>query len=110
MSGARLCRWADLPDPGSLAFDLADGGRSRSCVLVRRGKQVWAYVNRCPHTGAPLDWRPGQVLNPEGSHIQCALHLAQFRMEDGLCVHGPCLGLSLETVAVRREEEWVILA
>lgn len=110
MNKVRLCRWADLPDPGSRAFDLADGAKLRSCVLVRRGEQVWAYENRCPHTGAPLDWRPGQVLNPEGSHIQCALHLAQFQMEDGLCIHGPCLGQSLGAVAVRREGEWIILA
>lgn len=109
MSGVRLCRWTDLPDPGSRAFDLIDGDKHWACVLVRRGEQVWAYENRCPHTGAPLDWRPGQVLNPEGTLIQCALHLAQFRMEDGLCVHGPCVGQALAAVAVRRQGDWVVM-
>ena len=105
----RLCRLSDLPDPGSRGFELGQGEQRRSCVLVRRGEEVWAYENRCPHTGAPLDWRPGQVLSPEGTHIQCALHLAQFRMDDGLCVYGPCVGQFLRAVAVRREGVWVVL-
>ncbi|HXF08194.1 MAG TPA: Rieske (2Fe-2S) protein [Candidatus Acidoferrales bacterium] len=106
----RICRLSDLPDPGSRGFELGKGEERRSCVLIRRGNAVWAYENRCPHTGAPLDWRPGQVLSPEGTHIQCALHLAQFRMEDGLCIHGPCVGQSLRAVEVRCEGAWVVLA
>lgn len=106
----RICRLSDLPDPGSWGFELGKGEERRSCVLVRRGNAVWAYENRCPHTGAPLDWRPGQVLSPEGTHIQCALHLAQFRMEDGLCIHGPCVGQFLRAVEVRCEGTWVVLA
>lgn len=105
----RLCRWMDLPDPGSLGFERGKSGTRRSCVLIRRGNQVWAYENRCPHTGAPLDWRPGQVLDPEGAYIQCALHLALFRMDNGLCIHGPCLGQSLQPVAVEHRGEWVVL-
>lgn len=106
---ARICHWSELADPGSRAFERIDGRGQRACVLIRRGEQVWAYENRCPHTGASLDWRPGQVLNPEGTHIQCALHLAQFRMEDGLCVHGPCVGQALAPVAVRRQGDWVVM-
>lgn len=106
----RICRLSDLPDPGSLGFESGRGEEGRSCLLIRRGDAVWAYENRCPHTGAPLDWRPGQVLSPEGTHIQCALHLAQFRMEDGQCVHGPCVGQFLRAVSVRREGAWVVLA
>lgn len=106
----RICRLSDLPDPGSRGFELGQDAEPRSCVLVRRGNAVWAYENRCPHTGAPLDWRPGQVLNPEGTHIQCALHLAQFRMDDGLCLHGPCVGQFLRPVAVRLEGAWIVLA
>ncbi len=106
---ARICHWSELADPGSRAFERIDGRGQRACVLIRRGEQVWAYENRCPHTGASLDWRPGQVLNPEGTHIQCALHLAQFRMEDGLCVQGPCVGQALAAVAVRRQGDWVVM-
>lgn len=105
----RVCRWDELPDPGSRGFEHERNGQRRSCVVVRRGAQVWAYENCCPHTGAPLDWRPGQVLNPEGTHIQCALHLAQFQMDDGLCIHGPCLGQSLQAVPVERRGAWVVL-
>jgi nitrite reductase/ring-hydroxylating ferredoxin subunit len=106
---APICHWSELANPGSRAFERADGGGHRACVLIRRGEQVWAYENRCPHTGAPLDWRPGQVLNPEGTLIQCALHLAQFRMEDGLCIQGPCVGQALSAVAVHREGDWVVV-
>jgi nitrite reductase/ring-hydroxylating ferredoxin subunit len=68
--------------------------------LVADGGAVRAYVNSCPHTGAPLNWLPNQFLSLDGRHIQCANHLALFRIDDGRCVHGPCMGQGLTSVAV----------
>ncbi len=94
---ARLCALADIPDGGSAGIE-ADG-LGRSYLALRRGASVFVYVNRCPHIGAPLDFRPGQFLNLEKTHILCSLHWALFNIEDGLCVAGPCAGDRLQAVA-----------
>ena len=69
-------------------------------MAIRRGETVEAYVNSCPHTGAPLDWREGRFLNADGTHILCANHGALFRIDDGVCVSGPCAGRVLQKIAV----------
>ena len=59
-----------------------------------------AFVNRCPHAGSPLDWMPGQFLNLDRTHLQCATHDALFTLDGGECVAGPCAGDALEPVPV----------
>ncbi len=76
--------------------------------LVRSGDRVRAYHNCCPHTGAPLEWRPHQFLDFEGRFIQCALHGALFTPEDGRCVRGPCAGDALTAEPVHVLDGWVV--
>jgi len=92
--GLRLCRLDEIADPGSEGFDL-DGG---SIFVVRRGTEVAAYVNSCPHTRGPLDWVEGQFLDLTREHIVCATHGALFRIGDGHCIAGPCAGDCLTPV------------
>ena len=80
---------------GMLSHD-APGGERVAVLAVRRGAQVFAYVNSCPHTGAPLDFQPGRFLSLDKTLIQCSTHGALFRIEDGFCLAGPCAGKSLE--------------
>jgi nitrite reductase/ring-hydroxylating ferredoxin subunit len=104
-----LCRLDDLEDPASRGFPAGAGEGARGFFLVRRGDAVFAYRNRCPHTGAPLEWLPDRFLDPEGAFIQCALHGALFRIEDGRCLRGPCAGDSLEPLAVAVRDGRVFL-
>lgn len=60
-----------------------------------------AYANCCPHRGVELNWNPGQFLNAEGTFIQCATHGALFKVSDGRCIAGPCLGEFLEPIEAR---------
>lgn len=92
-----LCALSDIADPGGKGFVLADG---RRIFVIRRGASVYGYVNSCPHQGVPLDWRPDVFLSVDRSVIQCATHGAQFRIEDGECLAGPCLGSALRAVPV----------
>lgn len=104
----RLCRLDDLADPGSRSFSLQMlSDRIEDIFLVRRGTDVFAYRNHCPHTGSPLDWQPHQFLNLDRSLIQCATHSALFRINDGYCVKGPCVGQALTSLEVNLVEGWV---
>lgn len=98
--GVYLCRLADLPIGGSRGFSLSSGDRLADIFVVRTPAGVFAYHNSCPHTGGPLDWLPDRFLNLDGDLIQCSTHDALFRIEDGLCIGGPCLGRSLEPLPV----------
>ena len=104
---AALCALADLPDPGGRGFRLP--GRAPFFV-IRRGGRVFGYVNACPHRGTPLDWKPDTFLTPDGTLIQCSTHGARFRIDDGGCVAGPCMGQALATVRVEVEDGMLLLA
>ena len=96
--GAPLCQLDQLDDPGSAAFTASVDGREVAVMVIRRGQAAWVYINSCPHIGSPLDFTPGTFLNLEKSYIQCATHGALFQIEDGLCIHGPCVEAHLEAV------------
>lgn len=98
-----MCRDDDLLEGMCLAFTVQVAGVPREIFLVRKDRKVAAYHNSCPHTGGPLDWVPGQFLNIEGNLIQCATHDALFRIADGLCIAGPCLGDHLSPVSLSIE-------
>jgi nitrite reductase/ring-hydroxylating ferredoxin subunit len=104
------CRLEDVPDGGAkgLVVPDPDGGALRVIVL-RRGDQVIAYRNRCPHRGTPLDLRPDDFLDRDGRYIVCATHGATFRREDGYCIAGPCAGDALTPVSVRVENGVVLV-
>ena len=92
-----LCALDEITDPGTRGFVLnGDSPQPLSLFVVRKDEVLAAYLNRCPHTGAPLEWLPDQFLDLENSFIQCAMHGALFRPEDGYCVRGPCVGASLD--------------
>ena len=98
-----LCRLRDLPDPGSRGLTLATYLGPLEIFLIRKGSEVYGYVNHCPHTGVNLEWMPDQFLDPTGGFIQCATHGALFRIEDGLCLRGPCMGERLRSAELHME-------
>lgn len=104
-----LCKLSDLPDGGSLGALPNNRGRDR-IVLVRQGSKVFGYINNCPHYDrAPLGWKKDSFLSGDGGHIMCAAHGALFRITDGLCEIGPCLGQSLVPVELEVVEGQVCL-
>ena len=107
----RLCSAEAVPDGAARGFR-ADPGDPDSprIVLVRRGDSWWAYRNRCPHRGTPLDWLPDRFLDERGEHLVCATHGAVFRVEDGRCIAGPCAGDALEPLAIRVQDGGIFLA
>ncbi len=103
-----LCRLDDLTDGAARGFGPAPGGFT-GLFAIRRGDQVFVYVNACPHVGVALDWAPDQFLTADGTQIVCSTHGAQFGIADGVCVSGPCVGDRLEPVPVRIEDGAVLV-
>ncbi len=99
--GTPLCALGELADPGAKGFQFRDGEALFSGFVVRTGRGVFGYVDRCPHAGWPLAFAPDKYLTREGDLILCAGHGALFRLQDGLCIGGPCGGKRLQPWPVR---------
>lgn len=80
---------ADLPDGVAIAVDVTIESQRWSVIVVRRGAEVRAFDNRCPHAGMPLDRLDGRVTLDPAGFLVCAAHLASFRVEDGAYAGGP---------------------
>lgn len=37
-------------------------------------------------------------------HLVCGTHGATYRMHDGYCVDGPCEGMALQSLTIRRHD------
>ena len=100
-----VCSMSDIPSQKAKGFNLmvveADGTqRPMALIVVRWGRQVFGYVNKCPHDGVKLDWERNQFLDPNGIRLMCGKHGALFELGTGICVDGPCKGRSLTPVAL----------
>jgi nitrite reductase/ring-hydroxylating ferredoxin subunit len=95
-----LCHLDELPEGGARGFDPQALGQA-SVFAVRRGGEFRVYADSCPHHGTPMAWRRDAYLNAAGDRIVCAAHGAQFEIDTGLCVLGPCLGDRLTPVPWR---------
>ncbi|WP_370981093.1 Rieske (2Fe-2S) protein [Agaribacterium sp. ZY112] len=92
----------------SLAFDL-DG---LALFLVSEADHWHAYKNSCPHRGIRLDWDNEQFLDYDEELIQCASHGALFRIDNGLCVAGPCSNAKLQKypLIIQKQQVYVDLS
>ena len=104
-----LCAWKELATNPVKGFAIRSGDRDLNVFIVLHNGRLYGYLNQCPHTGANLDWLPDQFLDASGEIIICATHGAQFRIEDGYCIHGPCSGKTLTPVALSFDDDRVFL-
>ncbi|MEA3406177.1 MAG: PfkB family carbohydrate kinase [Pseudomonadota bacterium] len=79
-------------------------GLKKSVVLIKYEGEVKAYLNNCPHQDVPLNEAYKIDVNPFEKTMKCSVHDAFFRIEDGLCIEGPCWDEALQTVNVRVDE------
>jgi len=84
-----LCRLDDIPDGDAIGAHVPSASGGFDVILLRRGAEVFAYHNECPHAGRNLDFAPGRFL-VSNARIICAVHGATFAVESGACVGGPC--------------------
>ncbi|WP_245287054.1 Rieske 2Fe-2S domain-containing protein [Bradyrhizobium sp. Tv2a-2] len=98
-----ICGFNDIQSKGAAGFHLMiideDGSHKPwSIVVVRWGRRVFGYVNKCPHKDINLDWEPNQFLDPAGVRLMCGKHGSTFELGTGRCVDGPCKGHALTPV------------
>ena len=98
--GTELYALGDLEDPGTRGFEFGEGAERFALFVLRRGDAVTGWLNRCPHAGHPLDFPEHRFLTLDQSRLRCASHGAEFEIEGGACVAGPCIGRKLVPVPV----------
>lgn len=101
-----ICAAESLARGQAKAFSLSrvtedEGPRPLSIFVVRTdADQFVGYLNRCPHEGAWLNIGDGKFFNEDGSRLRCGRHKAEFDIETGQCVKGPCRDKAIEPVAL----------
>jgi len=95
-----LCKTTDIKDPGSKSFELKIKRKTQAIFVVHKDGEFFAYLNKCPHTGANLEWQEDKFLDLDNALIQCATHDALFIINSGKCIAGPCVGDSLSSLAL----------
>lgn len=100
MPGTVLGPLDEIQEGKGKEFVFGRGKSAFSMFVVRRGEEVWGYLNICPHFSLPLNYRAGEFMNEDGSLIRCSMHFAEFRIEDGFCVAGAAEGCFLDPVPV----------
>jgi nitrite reductase/ring-hydroxylating ferredoxin subunit len=106
----RLCAVAALKDGAAALVGDKSAPAQERILLVRRGARIDGYLNACPHMGLPLDFKPDRLVIGDGAFLRCSHHGAVFRIDDGVCVAGPCPGESLDGVSLRIVDGSVFLA
>lgn len=100
-----LCRSEALAERGRAhVWDVLVRGRPERAFALRIDGRPVAYLNRCAHVSAEMDWNPGDFLDGERRYIVCALHGAHYEPATGRCAGGPCGGGRLVALAVAERD------
>ena len=109
MKKTKIYKLDDLSDIDARGLVAMVDGKQRNIFVVRKGEQVFAYLNWCPHNQVLIDQIPNKFFNSDMSYIQCSQHGALFEINNGLCVEGPCEGERLKSLDVNVEDGIIYL-
>ena len=91
---------SELPEEGFKSVEV----NGRSVLVGRLQRQLFAWVDRCPHAGAPL-----RIGKRSGEEIKCAWHGWTFNLVSGRSIpDNPAF--SLTPVAVKIEDAQVLIS
>jgi nitrite reductase/ring-hydroxylating ferredoxin subunit len=101
-----ICAADAVERGGAKAFSLSRidaAGESRPfpIVVIRTHDNAYVgYVNACPHEGVWLNIGSGDFFTQDRAFLKCGRHGASFEIDSGLCTDGPCVGKSLQPIAL----------
>jgi nitrite reductase/ring-hydroxylating ferredoxin subunit len=98
--GTELGSIEDLADGDAKEYVFGRGASAFVMFVVRQGERLYGYLNLCPHSSLPLNYRAGEFLNEAKTRIRCTMHFAEFRIEDGFGVLGAAENCWLDPVPV----------
>jgi nitrite reductase/ring-hydroxylating ferredoxin subunit len=100
-----LCEASALQECGeAVIFEVMEAGRNVPAFAVRYDNVAVAYLNRCAHIPAEMDWQPGQFWDMDKRFIICSVHGALYDPPNGLCVSGPCPGAHLQAITLSEKD------
>jgi nitrite reductase/ring-hydroxylating ferredoxin subunit len=90
----RICHIDDVEDNSSSSIQVD----YLELLVVKAHGQLFLYENICPHAADTLDPLGTSVVSGDGLLIHCQRHGAEFLVDSGQCVAGPCLGEQLRSI------------
>ncbi len=100
-----LCEASSLQERGRAhVWDVMLANEPARAFALRIDGQVVAYINRCVHVAAEMDWNVGEFLDADRRYIVCSLHGASYEPGSGRCAGGPCGRQSLRAVRVEETD------
>lgn len=98
----KLCDANEVTESGR-EFRVSTGQGAWFLMVFRRGTNLVAYQNVCPHRYLSLSWAPDRFLIGDDGLLVCPHHGAAFELDSGVCLQGPCKGDQLTPAVVRIE-------
>ena len=96
-----LCTSAELAERGKAkVWEVLEYGRPARAFALRFDGVVRAYLNRCAHVPAEMDWQPGEFLDSDRRWIVCSIHGATYEPETRSVLFGESRG---SMIAIRAE-------
>ena len=103
-AGERLCASVDIAERGrAWVWDVLEYGHPVRAFALRFDGQLRAYLNRCVHVAAEMDWQPGEFFDADRRWILCSIHGASYEPASGRCAGGPCGRGRLTPLAVQEQ-------
>jgi nitrite reductase/ring-hydroxylating ferredoxin subunit len=100
-----LCAAAAIEERGrAWVWDVLEYGRPARAFALRFDGELRAYMNRCVHVPAEMDWQPGEFFDLDKRWILCSIHGATYEPANGRCVGGPCGRGRLTPVRVQERD------
>lgn len=100
-----LCASAELEERGRAhGFDVLQYRQPARAFVLRFDGELHAYLNRCAHVPAEMDWQEGEFLDRDKRYIMCSIHGAVYDPKTGRCVTGMCGRSGLTKLRVEERE------
>lgn len=80
---------------------------SSGVIIYMEKKNIYMWLNNCPHANLNLDLIEGKVQS-YGGKLLCANHGAKFDPKSGKCVKGPCKNKNLEKFPFYIKKKYLI--